>query len=68
MAFNTPREPHWRWRIVSNAGELVEESREAFTSIAAAVNDGRERVRALDVRDASERKFPYRRGRPRRSA
>jgi hypothetical protein len=65
MAFSTPSDPTWRWRIVSNAGELVEESRQGFASIAAAVDDGRARVRALDIRDASERTFPYRRGRPR---
>lgn len=64
MAFNTPLQPHWRWRIVSNAGELVEESRQAFVSISAAVGEGRARVRELNVRDVSERKFPYRRGRP----
>ena len=65
MAFSTPLDPAWRWRIVSNAGELVEESRQVFASIAAAVDEGRARVRELDVRDMSERTFPYRRGRPR---
>ena len=65
MAFSTPSDPTWRWRIVSNAGELVEESRQGFASIAAAVDDGRARVRVLDIRDVSERTFPYRRGRPR---
>ena len=65
MAFSSPSDPAWRWRIVNNAGELVEESRHAFTSIAAAVNEGQARVRELDIRDISERSFAYRRGRPR---
>ena len=65
MAFSSPSDPSWRWRIVSNAGELVEESRQVFLSIAAAVDEGRARARELDLRDTSERTFPYRRGRPR---
>ena len=65
MAFNTPSAPGWRWRIVSNAGEMVEESRLTFTSISGAVDEGRARVRELDILDKSERTFPYRRGRPR---
>ena len=64
MAFSSPSQPAWRWRIVSNAGDLVEESYQAFASIAAAVDEGQARVRELDIRDASERKFPHWRGRP----
>ena len=35
VAFSTPLNPAWRWRIVSYSGEQVEESREEFLSIAA---------------------------------
>ena len=65
IAFSTPSRPAWRWRIVSNAGELVEESYSVFASIAAAVDEGQARVRQLDLRDVAERGFPYQRGRPR---
>jgi hypothetical protein len=40
IAFSTPMQPHWRWRIVNYAGEIVEESREVFPTIAAAVAEG----------------------------
>ena len=52
-AFSTPNSPAWRWRIVSYAGEVIEESREAFTSIAAAVASGNLRLRQIDVPDRS---------------
>jgi len=62
MAFSTPARPDWRWRIVSNDGELIEESRQTFTSIAAAVSDGTDRVRELDSHDPSQRIHPFRMG------
>ena len=34
VAFSTPQDPLWRWRIVNYAGELVEESRDSFRTIA----------------------------------
>ncbi|HEY3066998.1 MAG TPA: hypothetical protein VGL09_14490 [Methylomirabilota bacterium] len=51
MAFSTPARPEWRWRIVSYAGEIVEESRETFSTIAAAVARGTERVVAMNAND-----------------
>ena len=52
-AFCTPARPEWRWRIVNYAGEIIEESRETFDSISAAVAKGTERLIALDVVDHS---------------
>jgi hypothetical protein len=46
-AFSTPSRRGWRWRIVRFSGEMVEESIEAFGSIAAALSDGRRRVNEL---------------------
>lgn len=47
-AFATPAHPEWRWRIVSYSGEVIEESRDSFPSIAAAVASGNVRLRAMD--------------------
>jgi hypothetical protein len=54
-AFCTPVRPDWRWRIVNYAGEMVEESRESFASIAAALSDGHRRLRELGDEDMSSR-------------
>jgi hypothetical protein len=54
-AFSTPTDPSWRWRIVNYAGEIIEESREAFPSIAAAVAKGTKRLVQMNVVDRSER-------------
>lgn len=53
-AFSTPAEPGWRWRIVNYAGEMIEESRESFATIAGAVARGRQRLVELNVSDRSE--------------
>jgi hypothetical protein len=53
-AFNTPANSAWRWRIVSYAGETVEESRQEFPSIAAAVAHGTKRLVEMNVVDRSE--------------
>jgi hypothetical protein len=53
-AFCTPARPDWRWRIVSYAGEVVEESYETFRSIAAAVAKGTERMLELNVVDQQD--------------
>jgi hypothetical protein len=53
-AFSTPDRPNWRWRIVNYAGEMIEESREEFRTIAAAVADGTKRLTAMNVVDRSE--------------
>lgn len=53
-AFNTPREPAWRWRIVNTAGEIVAESHERFTSIEAAIRRGSKELTAMHVVDRSQ--------------
>jgi hypothetical protein len=51
VAFSTPLNPAWRWRIVSYSGEQVEESREEFVSIGAALATGWKRLRELNIVD-----------------
>jgi hypothetical protein len=53
-AFNTPKDPSWRWRIVNYAGEMIEESHEHFPSIVAAVTQGTKRLTAMNVVDSSQ--------------
>ena len=55
IAFSSPTRPDWRWRIVTNAGEVIEESRTTFGSISEAVAKGRRRLEDLDIDDRSER-------------
>ena len=52
-AFNTPKDPAWRWRIVNLAGEMIAESAVGFASIAAAVAKGKERLAKMNVVDRS---------------
>ena len=52
-AFSTPTRPDWRWRIVNYAGETIEESRDVFPTIAAAVARGTEHLTRLNVVDRS---------------
>jgi hypothetical protein len=52
-AFNTPKDPAWRWRIVNLAGEMIAESTERFASIQAAVANGQKRLAAMNVDDRS---------------
>ncbi|MBI2160413.1 MAG: hypothetical protein HYU25_08570 [Candidatus Rokubacteria bacterium] len=59
-AFSTPAHPEWRWRIVNYAGEMVEESRETFPTIAAAVARGTRRLIEMNVVDRSEPVRGYR--------
>jgi hypothetical protein len=51
VAFSTPRNADWRWRIVDLAGETVEESAASFPTIAQATAAGTERLRARRDRD-----------------
>ena len=53
IAFSTPAVLDWRWRIVNYAGEMVEESHDRFSTIAAAVASGTERLVSLNVVDRS---------------
>ena len=48
-AFSTPAQPHWRWRISKYSGEVVEESRDVFRTIAVALDAGRTRLAEMDV-------------------
>jgi hypothetical protein len=52
-AFSTPARPDWRWRIVNNAGEIIEESAEGFRTIALALAAGARRAAELDLTDRS---------------
>jgi hypothetical protein len=47
----TPGRPDWRWRIINNAGEIVEESDEGFPSMAMAIAKGTERLEAMNTVD-----------------
>ena len=49
VAVSTPPENAWRWRIVNYAAEVVEESRETFTTIAAALASGAVHLPTIDV-------------------
>jgi len=60
VAFSTPQDPLWRWRIVNYAGELVEESRETFKTIAFAIKEGSKRLTAMNVIDTSTPFQPHR--------
>ena len=51
VAFSTPSQPDWRWRIVNYGGEMVEESSKGFATIALAVAEGNERLRTHADRD-----------------
>ena len=52
LAVSNPGQPDWRWRIVDYYGGTVEESHIAFPTIAAAVAEGRGRLRQHADRDA----------------
>jgi len=53
-AISNPRHPLWRWRITDYAGELIEESRDGFPTISAAVAAGTKRMVSMNVVDRSE--------------
>jgi hypothetical protein len=58
-AFSIPGRTGWRWRIINYAGEMVEESRESFATIAIAVEHGTKRARSM-AEDRSVPRRPYR--------
>jgi hypothetical protein len=43
-AISNPRYPGWRWRITGYDGDVIEESRDEFPSIAEAVAAGTTRL------------------------
>jgi hypothetical protein len=55
VAISTPPDPRWRWRIVDQSGETLEESWNSFSTIALAVAAGRER---LQIRRGGDRPVP----------
>lgn len=67
-AFNTPKDPAWRWRIINYAGDTIAESPDGFTSIRAALAQGVRKLAAMNVVDHSQpmnwrRSTSYLRGR-----
>jgi hypothetical protein len=54
VAFSTPTQPDWRWRIFNYAGEIIEESHERFPTITAAVAMGTRRLVQINIVDRSE--------------
>ena len=53
-AIASPRHSGWRWRITDYSGGTLEESETNFSSIAAAVAAGRERLLSMDLIDRSD--------------
>jgi hypothetical protein len=51
LAFSTPRVPDWRWRIVDDGGETLEESSTSFSTMAQAMAAGTERLQIHVDRD-----------------
>jgi hypothetical protein len=54
IAFSTPARPEWRWRIMDFAGQIIEESRDGFATITAAVVAGTAHLVQLRVIDRSD--------------
>lgn len=48
-AVSTPDKPRWRWRITTYAGDVVDESRDDFATITAALQAGRTRAADMDA-------------------
>jgi hypothetical protein len=53
-AIATSNSPDWRWRIVNYAGEVIEESRDVFPSIATAVARGTKRLVEMNLVERSK--------------
>jgi hypothetical protein len=53
-AFNTPKDPAWRWRLVNYAGDTVAESPDRFPSIRAALAQGARKLAAMNIVDRSQ--------------
>ena len=45
VAFSVPGKSGWRWRIVNDSGETLQESHSVFSTLALALDEGRERLR-----------------------
>jgi hypothetical protein len=53
-AILTPRSQEWRWRITDYEGATVEESAVGFSTIAAAIAAGRQRLAEMSAIDRSD--------------
>ena len=53
-AFSTPAQPSWRWRITKFSGDVIEESRDVFRTIAVALDAGRDRLGEMEAEDQPE--------------
>ena len=51
VAFSTGKTGVWRWRIVGYSGDAIEESHEAYSTIAAAVAHGTRRLEQMNASD-----------------
>jgi hypothetical protein len=51
VAFCSPRRPEWRWRIVDQTGDVLEESSTSFATIAEATAAGTEQLERRRERD-----------------
>lgn len=54
VAFSSPIHPEWRWRIMDYTGAVVEESRERFATISAAVAAGTAQLVRMNVSDRAD--------------
>jgi hypothetical protein len=68
VAFSSPSDPQWRWRILDYSGVIVEESRDRFATISAAVAAGTEQLVRMNVSDRAELFAPTSRARRVRNA
>ena len=60
VAISGPGSRVWQWRIVSYAGDVIEESRDTFPTIATAVARGRVRMLEINIVDTSMPVRPFR--------
>ena len=60
-AFSSATGAGWRWRIVDDRGDGLEESHGSYPSIAAAVAEGAQRLRERDDRDVASMPMRVRR-------
>jgi hypothetical protein len=57
-AISDPRHPLWRWRITDYAGAVIEESRDDYPTISAAVAAGTARMVSLNLVDRTDAALP----------
>ena len=67
VAISSPTHPEWRWRILDYNGAVLEESRERFATISAAVAAGTDQLVRMSVTDRADLFEPPWRARPARN-